>query len=112
TVAGAAARIRCSWMRIGTGVASSPPSELIEDEPHRVMGRDGSSLESSRREASLPVRGPGSSAGEGAPGAAGAASDGAGIEVLRRWCANEGAHRRPQPRWYAREGCHQAQQAT
>src|SRR5690625_1052077 len=84
TAAGAAAMIRCSWMRIGTGLASSPPSELTEDELHIVMGRDGSSLESSRREASLPVRGPGSSAGEGAPGAAGAASDGAGIEGLRR----------------------------
>src|SRR5690606_24276885 len=80
TGAGAAASARWSWMRTGTAVASSPPSELIEEEPHSVSAGVPDSGCSRRREASVPVR-----AEDGEKGAAGAAGAAAccGITVLR-----------------------------
>src|SRR5699024_12194539 len=59
----------------------SPPSELIEEEPHRVSGLACGPGPSSRRDASLPVRAREPSAGRGAAGAA--AICGGGIVVLR-----------------------------
>src|SRR5699024_5181729 len=80
-----------------TGVAAAPPSELIEEEPHRASARASRSGASRRREASVPVTAGMPSAGRGAAGAAGAAAGcGGDIGVLDGGA--ERAHRPPPTR--------------